>query len=174
MFNISLSLTLSFPLSILLLTSTNVGSLFSDVSIAVAHHVTAVTAVIDAPLLFTAGLDQFCDLTVKVTAPEEERVRRIMNRDGIPQEAALRRVGLTDCFEAVLTSEDFGMDKRSAAIYQRAMEKMGYVPEQTLICEDALFAVRSAAGSGAKVLAFRDETNAGSWEEIRELADYAE
>ena len=50
------------------------------------------TAVIDAPLLFTAGLDQFCDLTVKVTAPEEERVRRIMNRDGIPQEAALRRV----------------------------------------------------------------------------------
>lgn len=49
------------------------------------------TAVIDAPLLFTAGLDSFCDVTVKVTAPLEERIRRIMARDGINAEAARNR-----------------------------------------------------------------------------------
>ena len=51
-------------------------------------------AVIDAPLLFTAGLDKHCDLTVKVTAPAEERLRRIMARDGITEEAARSRIAV--------------------------------------------------------------------------------
>ena len=48
------------------------------------------------------------------------------------------------------------------------------LPEQTLICEDALYAVRAAseagANTGAKVLAFRDIANTGDWEKIRALA----
>lgn len=49
------------------------------------------TAVIDAPLLFSSGLDKICDLTVRVTAPEEVRLERVMNRDGITREEALKR-----------------------------------------------------------------------------------
>ena len=45
------------------------------------------TAVIDAPLLFTAGLDRLCDLTAVVTAPEEVRRRRIAARDGLSDAA---------------------------------------------------------------------------------------
>ena len=89
-------------------------------------------------------------------------------------EAALRRTELLECFEAVLTSGDLGMDKRSAGIYKAAMKKLGYNPEKTLICEDALYAVRGASGSGAKVMAFRDETNAAEWDRIRELADFTD
>ena len=70
------------------------------------------------------------------------------------------------------------MDKRSGAIYETVMEKLGYVPPQTLICEDALYAVKAAAeagaDTGAKILAFRDIANAGDWAQITALADYAE
>ncbi len=50
------------------------------------------TAVIDAPLLFSAGLDRHCDVTLKVTAPEAERIRRITLRDGITEADAKKRV----------------------------------------------------------------------------------
>lgn len=48
-------------------------------------------AVIDAPLLFSSGLDKICDVTVRVTAPEEVRLQRIMARDGITKEEAMKR-----------------------------------------------------------------------------------
>ena len=48
--------------------------------------------VIDAPLLFEAGLDRECDRTVAVTAPRELRVQRIVRRDGISREEAEERI----------------------------------------------------------------------------------
>ena len=49
-------------------------------------------ACVDAPVLFESGFDKECDVTVCVTASEETRVRRIMRRDGIGEEAARRRL----------------------------------------------------------------------------------
>lgn len=49
-------------------------------------------AVIDAPLLFEAGLDTICDATIAVTAPREVRIRRVTERDGISREKALMRI----------------------------------------------------------------------------------
>ena len=47
---------------------------------------------IDAINLFESGLDRLCDRTIAVTAPTELRVRRIMARDGIPEQYARLRV----------------------------------------------------------------------------------
>ena len=47
---------------------------------------------IDAIALFESGLDRLCDVTVAVTAPKEERVRRLMVRDGITEEYARSRI----------------------------------------------------------------------------------
>ena len=47
---------------------------------------------IDAIKLFESGLGAVCDVTAAVTAPEAVRVRRIMTRDGISEDAALARV----------------------------------------------------------------------------------
>lgn len=47
---------------------------------------------VDAIKLFESGLGAVCDATVAVTAPEAVRVRRIMARDGITEDAALARV----------------------------------------------------------------------------------
>ena len=49
-------------------------------------------AAIDAIELFDSGLAALCDTTVAVTAPLEDRVRRLMARDGISEEYARSRI----------------------------------------------------------------------------------
>ena len=49
-------------------------------------------AAIDAIGLFEGGLAELCDVTVAVTAPAEQRVRRLMLRDGITEEYAAKRI----------------------------------------------------------------------------------
>lgn len=49
-------------------------------------------AAIDAIGLFEGNLAELCDVTVAVTAPTEDRVNRLMNRDGISQEYARSRI----------------------------------------------------------------------------------
>ncbi len=47
---------------------------------------------IDAIGLFEGKLDQLCDVTVAVTAPEDCRVERLMKRDGVTEEYAKNRI----------------------------------------------------------------------------------
>lgn len=49
-------------------------------------------AAIDAIGLFEGGLAELCDVTVAIVAPEEDRVRRLMARDGISEEYARSRI----------------------------------------------------------------------------------
>lgn len=49
-------------------------------------------AAIDAIALHEGGLAELCDVTVAVTAPLEDRVRRLMARDGIPESYARSRI----------------------------------------------------------------------------------
>jgi len=49
-------------------------------------------AAIDAIELFDSGLAQLCDTTVAIVAPLEDRVRRLMKRDGISAEYARARI----------------------------------------------------------------------------------
>ena len=47
---------------------------------------------IDAIGLFEGELDSLCDVTVAIIAPAEDRIRRIMARDGISEEYAKNRI----------------------------------------------------------------------------------
>ena len=49
-------------------------------------------AAIDAIGLFEGELAQLCDVTVAVTAPEEDRIRRLMARDNITEDYARARI----------------------------------------------------------------------------------
>ena len=49
-------------------------------------------AAIDAIGLFEGGLADLCDVTVAVTAPEEMRVQRLIQRDGISEDYARARI----------------------------------------------------------------------------------
>ena len=47
---------------------------------------------IDAIGLFEGGLAELCDITVAITAPEESRIQRLMEREGISREYARARI----------------------------------------------------------------------------------
>ena len=49
-------------------------------------------AAIDAIALFEGGLAELCDVTIAVTAPVEDRVRRLVARDGISEDYARSRI----------------------------------------------------------------------------------
>ena len=49
-------------------------------------------AAIDAIELFSSGLADLCDTTVAITAPVEDRVARLMKRDGISEAYARARI----------------------------------------------------------------------------------
>ncbi|MGN0614511.1 MAG: dephospho-CoA kinase [Porcipelethomonas sp.] len=47
---------------------------------------------LDAPTLFESRADDFCELIISVISHEELRLKRIMKRDGITEQAALNRM----------------------------------------------------------------------------------
>lgn len=47
---------------------------------------------VDAPVLFESGFDSMCHVTVCVTATLEEKLERILKRDGIDRQSALARL----------------------------------------------------------------------------------
>lgn len=89
---------------------------------------------LDAINLFESGLDRLCDRTVAVTAPTELRVKRVMSRDGIPEQYARLRVsaqkqdefyrGKCDCElnNATDSPEEFYKDAR--LFFKRLVESI--------------------------------------------------
>lgn len=78
---------------------------------------------IDAPLLFHARLDRLCDAIVYVYAAEDVRRCRIIARDGLSEEEALRRIRagqplskarLARCTCFVENNGDVALDKLAA------------------------------------------------------------
>lgn len=62
--------------------------------------------VVDAPQLFEAHGESLCDCVLVVTAPQEERLRRICARDGLTREEALRRMSIQLSEEEFLRRAD--------------------------------------------------------------------
>ena len=72
-------------------------------------------AAIDAIALFEGGLAELCDLTVAVTAPVEDRLRRLMLRDGISEDYARSRI-------AAQPGEDWFREKCGFVLENRGTE----------------------------------------------------
>ncbi len=67
----------------------------------------AAAAVIDAPLLFEAGGEKYCDTVISVIAPEEIRLERIMLRDNITKEQAQNRMNAQQCDDYYTEKSEF-------------------------------------------------------------------
>lgn len=67
-------------------------------------------SIIDAPLLFEAGLESICDAVWVVYAKEEVRIQRIMERDGITKEHAKARVSNQKTWEEYEALSDTVID----------------------------------------------------------------
>lgn len=72
-------------------------------------------AVLDAPTLFEAGADALCDFTVCVTAGEETRLRRIIERDRISEEQARLRMSVQKPVEYYVRKSSFAVENEDGA-----------------------------------------------------------
>ncbi len=63
--------------------------------------------VLDAPQLFEAGANKDCNIIVAVLAERETRMERIISRDGIDREAALRRIASQKSDDFFRTHADY-------------------------------------------------------------------
>ena len=85
-------------------------------------------------------------------------------------EKALDRHGIADFFEDIVTADDAGAGKQEPAIYLMAAEKTGSCPEETLVFEDALHALRTAKDAGFVTVGVFDEASREVQDELRHTA----
>lgn len=87
--------------------------------------------------------------------------------------AALKRLKVWEEFQGLLLCEEFNTSKREAKIYFLAMERLSLSkPEDVLVFEDVLHAIKSAKQAGFQVCGILDEANREDWEKIQEVADF--
>lgn len=70
--------------------------------------------VIDAPVLFESGFDQECDFTLCICSTTENRIERIIKRDGISKENALKRINAQKSNSWLKENCDYSIDNDSS------------------------------------------------------------
>ncbi len=84
----------------------------------------ATCIVLDAPLLFEAGLESICDNIWVVYAAKEVRILRIMQRDGISKEMAVARMANQKSWEEYQALSDLVIDNsQDTAHLQKQVEQ---------------------------------------------------
>ena len=83
----------------------------------------------------------------------------------------LTRLGVRDYFEFLLSCESVGTGKNRPDVYFAAAERLGAAVENTVVYEDAWYAVRTAKNAGFRVVAIFDYNSRARWDEIRAMAD---
>ncbi|MEE1313683.1 MAG: HAD family phosphatase [Lachnospiraceae bacterium] len=84
---------------------------------------------------------------------------------------ALKRTGLLSYFDELYTSSQLEMRKDDKKIFEKVCEIRGYQPEDTVVYDDALFAIKAAREAGCRVIAVYDESSEENWNEIVSLSD---
>ncbi len=79
---------------------------------------------LDAPTLFEAGLDSACRRILAVTAPKEERLRRIMARDSLSKEAALRRLDAQKPADFYAARADWVVENGPGSQWEEQLERI--------------------------------------------------
>ena len=114
--------------------------------------------------------------------PHVEEILGHLDEKGIPYgiatatykslaEAVLKRLGIFERFRFVLTDVDYPRGKRFPEIFLGAAERLGTLPEETLVIEDSLHCIETAVRAGFRTAAVYDEVSAAESDEIKRLAD---
>ncbi len=85
-------------------------------------------------------------------------------------EAALERCGVLPCFGEIFTCNEVGHGKDEPEIFEAALHFLGTKKAETVVFDDALYAVKAAKSAGFPVAAVYD-SHEKNQEEIRTLSD---
>ncbi|MBP3442867.1 MAG: bifunctional hydroxymethylpyrimidine kinase/phosphomethylpyrimidine kinase [Clostridia bacterium] len=86
-------------------------------------------------------------------------------------EAALERCGINEYFSEVFTCTSVGHGKDKPYIYREALKHLGTTKEDTLVFEDAIYAIRTAKEDGFRVIAVYDKSEQNQ-AEVKTLCDF--
>lgn len=86
-------------------------------------------------------------------------------------EPCLRRCGIWEYLEGMLTCTEVGVGKSEPTIYRLATEALGVDKENIAVFEDALYAIRTAKRDGYYVVAIYDDSMKNYQEKIKRYAD---
>ena len=86
--------------------------------------------------------------------------------------AALIRNGINDYFAKIFTCSELETDKNEAKIFHECAKFLNSKPENIIVFEDALFAIRTAKDSGFIIAGVQDDSNINFKSQIMKLSDY--
>ena len=86
-------------------------------------------------------------------------------------EVGLERTGISAYFDRIYTSTEVGKSKEKPDLFIQAMEFMESSPDETIVFEDGLYSLRTAADLGMKTVGIFDEVSLSNQKELKELAD---
>ena len=85
--------------------------------------------------------------------------------------ASLKRNGVLPLFEAVRTCGEEGTDKHDPAVYLTVAAMMGLKPEECMVVEDSLTALKTASAAGFQTCGIYDAYSHEDQNLIREISD---
>ena len=88
---------------------------------------------VDAPLLFESGFDKECDYTLGIIADENIRISRIMERDDISEEKAIKRIKSQLKNDILIQKCDFIIENNGTE--EELSEKVSLLAEKLLTLE---------------------------------------
>ena len=86
--------------------------------------------------------------------------------------AALVRNGVNDYFANIFTCSELETSKNESKIFLECAKFLDSKPENIIVFEDALFAIRTAKDSGFIIAGVQDDSNINYQSEIMKLSDY--
>lgn len=93
---------------------------------------------------------------------------------GLPQtlyEPCLKKNGIYELFDVLCSTDDMARGKEYPDIFVHCADRLGVAPEQCLVFDDVLPAVRSAKQAGMMVYGVFDKYSEHNMEEIKKIAD---
>lgn len=84
---------------------------------------------------------------------------------------AIKRLGIDHYFKDIITCMDLGLDKNRPEFFLRILDILKTPLHETLVFEDALYAISSAKKAGFPVVAVFDESAARDISAIQSIAD---
>ena len=92
--------------------------------------------------------------------------------DYVYLEPALKRIGIYDCFDFFATPDLTKMKKSDDSYWKYSIDKHNKNPEDIVLFDDALYAIKASKKSGIKTIGVKDfPWNENEWEHIKNEAD---
>lgn len=86
-------------------------------------------------------------------------------------DAAFTRLGIRKYFREIYTCSEYHTSKREPTIYLKAAEALGVEPSESVVFEDAFYAVKTAKDAGFFTVAVEDAASFDKREDIKKIAD---